>query len=773
MKTFILIASALLFVCTCDSAHAADFADTGSLGNGRWSHTATLLPSGQVLAAGGSTLRFSEFPDARNSCERYDPASTFWLGAAQLLTPRTLHTATLLVDGRVLVAGGQGYDYSNPTLPSAVALAQCEIYDPVANAWTATQALLQSRVSHKAARLPNGNVLVVGGSALATCEIFRPDSGTWANASSMHFARSGHTLTPLANGRILVAGGESSQSSEIYDPALDSWSLTGAMNVARSNHAAVLLNDGRVLVVGGNGTATSEIYDPVTGTWSLTASMSQPRTLPTATLLPDRNVLVVGGTSDDTAEVFIAQAGSWQTPVHTGIVRNSHTATLLGDGRVLIAGGMGGPGGNGLQSCQFYLPNHPPVADSQSIDLTIGSFAIPVTVTLTGSDPDHDPITFAVVSPPQHGTLTGTAPTLFYTPDAGYSGDDSFAFVAQDAVSQSDPAKVSFHLHAPNLPPQANSQEINLTIGTFDVPVAVSLTASDPDGDPLKFVVLSLPQHGTLTGTTPALFYTPDDGYVGEDSFTFAAQDAVSQSDPGTITFHLAAAPVIEMLTTGLSATAGKPLGFGVALVSAAAEVTYAWDFGDGDSVVFGPSQQKVFAQPGSYQVTLTATDSSGAATTLTRVIQVLSEQNTRRLRPSLSYNASWKQDGAGHLRMQAVVPTGAHRLAAGSTLSLQIAGARYSGVLDANLQASSADGVSFRARPSRHADINAFEIRVRVFTQDLGAKLSLPPAAVHAQTLTVTVQLQLDVLASDVQTTAVYRASPGHHLRLHGISSQ
>jgi hypothetical protein len=173
--------------------------------------------------------------------------------------------------------------------------------------------------------------------------------------------------------------------------------------------------------------------------------------------------------------------------------------------------------------------NDPPVAYSQSV--TTGEDT-PVGMILTASDPDGDPLTYTVVTEPVRGTLSGTAPYLVYTPTSNLNGSDSFTFKASDGASDSNIATVSITVNPVNDPPVAYSQSV--TTGE-DTPVDITLTASDPDGDPLTYTVVTEPVRGTLSGTAPYLVYTPAPNLNGSDSFTFKASDGASDSNIATM----------------------------------------------------------------------------------------------------------------------------------------------------------------------------------------------------------------------------------------------
>lgn len=285
---------------------------TGSMIAPRADHTATLLQNGEVLVAGGENTL-----DHLPSAELYNPRTGIWSATGAMLTTRIHHTASLLPDGRVLVVGG----YGPPDQGIWGILNSAEIYDPRTGTWSATTGMHTFREYHTATLLPDGRVLVAGGTsfqdtsgtifiAISEAELYDPRTATWTQTGSLTSARTEHTATLLPDGRVLVVGGTSVANSgdeytlasaELYDPRTGTWTPTGSLATPRFEHTTTLLADGTVLVAGGCCDASqlalsdAEVYHPRTGLWTTTAPLEDGRYLHTATRLPDGQVLVAGG----------------------------------------------------------------------------------------------------------------------------------------------------------------------------------------------------------------------------------------------------------------------------------------------------------------------------------------------------------------------------------------------------------------------------------------------------------------------------------------------
>ena len=350
-----LIAATLVLQPAALAQVGPSWTSTGSLTVRVSNHTATLLPNGNVLVAGG----FSEKFGFHEFAELYDPATGTWNLTDILNEFRSDHTATLLANGRVLVAGGA--TVWNLPVKSA------ELYDPNTARWSNTGNLIGPRYGHTATLLQNGTVLIAGGtndpelfSFLTSAELYDPGTGTWSGSGNLNTERYHHTATLLPNGKVLVAGGynwsfQSLSSAELYDPTTGTWTNTGSLNIDRTDHTATLLPNGKVLVAGGynvgdkgfNTLNSAELYDPATGAWTVTGSLNSARSDHSAVLLSNGKVLVAAGQifaswpliTLNEAELYDPTAGSWSFTANLGTARRNHTATMLLNGSVLVAGG--------------------------------------------------------------------------------------------------------------------------------------------------------------------------------------------------------------------------------------------------------------------------------------------------------------------------------------------------------------------------------------------------------------------------------------------------
>ena len=331
---------------------AGEFSARGTMSTPRSGHTSTRLGDGRILITGGSSANYPAVIEG--STELYDPVARSFQFAANLRVPRSSHSATLLADGRVLIAGG--YNTSRVE-------ASAEIYDPTTNTFTNTGAMTTPRWGHTAILLGDGRVVILGsfgadlydpqtgvfvstgnlaapygdtatllkdGTVLITVldfdeqpyrthgEVYDPVTGTFARVGDMVTFHLYPTFTQLSDGRVLFVGGDvgdggdgASVVAELYDPQTGRFTETGGLTTGRQNHTATLLTDGSVLIAGGHGAAfcgvprpdvggidncaSSELYDPVTGTFRRTGDLATGRDNHRASLLNDGSVLITGG----------------------------------------------------------------------------------------------------------------------------------------------------------------------------------------------------------------------------------------------------------------------------------------------------------------------------------------------------------------------------------------------------------------------------------------------------------------------------------------------
>lgn len=354
--TVTAVATATAVVGTSPGAWLA----SGSMITPRGYHTATLLADGRVLVVGGVAVDETTGPEPTRSVEFYDPRTGAWTSTERLPTPRWYHTATRLEDGTVLVVGGAENLIDSPATDRA------DIFDPATGTWSPAGPLIAPRQGHTATLLVDGGVIVVGGSGShgdaspRTVERYDPPSRTWTVVGELPIARWEHSATGLRDGSILVAGGFDSDlrplDTLVGSVRGDRWTPTDRLVQPRHGHTATQLADGSVLVAGGADAqdtviAFAERYAADARTWEAVDRMFEPRDDHAAVRLADATVLVSGGRSSGdfsaagmSAERFDPAAGDWFAAAAMSVARYVHTLTLLDDGSVLAAGGSGPEG---------------------------------------------------------------------------------------------------------------------------------------------------------------------------------------------------------------------------------------------------------------------------------------------------------------------------------------------------------------------------------------------------------------------------------------------
>lgn len=425
-----------------------------------------------------------------NGCKFPVVIDPSWSSTGTMAFSRNIHTATLLNSGKVLVVGGTD---ANTNL----SLSSCEQFDPSSGTWTTTASMNSNRSYHNAILLNTNEVLVVCGAddsgTITTCELYDPNQDKWTITAPLASRPSYHASVLLKDGTVLTTGGVASgnnvlNSCALYDRTTQAWTTTGSFSQARYGHAVTMLNDGRILATGGydGGVQYScEIYDPILKSWNVTGSLHSSRVFHSAILLNDGNVIIVQ-TYDQSAqcENFDPIAGIW-TQTEAISAFNVGTATLLQNGKILVAGGYSG---GGSKICNVF-------------DITANVFAATPSLIISRAQPT--------------ATLLSSGKVLV----VGGVVNGPVSLVAEVY----DPA------------PVAMSQIISIHSGAQ---MAVTLNA-DAINDPLFYMVVVQPNHGTLVGIGNNLTYISISGYIGSDSFTFKVNDSIADSNIATITINV------------------------------------------------------------------------------------------------------------------------------------------------------------------------------------------------------------------------------------------
>ncbi len=331
----------LLVTITTPALAAGTFQKTGSMNVARDGHTATLLPNGQVLVAGGNNSTLAS--NSLASAELYNPATGNWTLTGSMTVPRASHQAVLLQNGQVLVAGGSN---ASGTLASA------ELYNPSTGTWAATGSMTAARSSFSMTVLQNGQVLAWQGTS---ADLYNPATGAWTATGGPTSSVGGANSALLPNGDVLAIGESLDTPSELYDPSTGTWSTTGSTGTTMPNPILPEFSNGEVLATGSfaSGVAsdsTAALYDPSTGQFTLEAGPCSCRAYTGARLQTDQ-VLVVGGAISkqaqpypitdtiNSAELWSLSTQSWTSTGNLHDSRSGATVTLLQNGQALVAGG--------------------------------------------------------------------------------------------------------------------------------------------------------------------------------------------------------------------------------------------------------------------------------------------------------------------------------------------------------------------------------------------------------------------------------------------------
>jgi hypothetical protein len=312
----------------------------GAMKTARLAHTATLLPDGRVFVAGGETAA----RDMIAATEIFDPAQGTWSAAPSMPAPRSNHVAVLLRDGRVLLAGGgRSAPIGQPSSLEVTGTAL--LFDPASQSFTATGALLTPRSHFQGVMLDSGEVLVVGGGAATT----------HANCNGQNTPNCGPIADPLA-------------SAERFDPSKGQWRAAAPMKTARYSFTLTRLADGRVLAVGGvnatvpsaTSTRTAEVYDPNADAWTDVAQLPVPdREHHSAILLDSGHVMIAGGKQANVGmirlvDLYAPDADGWTATSPLSAVRTDPNLVRLQSGHILAVGGYDQPTNEDVAEAVIY-----------------------------------------------------------------------------------------------------------------------------------------------------------------------------------------------------------------------------------------------------------------------------------------------------------------------------------------------------------------------------------------------------------------------------------
>src|SRR5436190_14982055 len=385
-----------------------------------------------------------------------------------------------------------------------------------------------ARSGATASVLQDGRVLIAGGQnaggASNTLEIFDPNSGNFSNAGTMSSPRQDHAAAVLSDGRVLIVGGSSDgtnalNTTDIYDPQAGIVTPGPAMSTPRAKATATTLLDGTVVVIGGsdgtNDLASAEFLDPAANNFNAAGNLATARSKHSAFLLPNNNeVLVVGGQSAGndlaSAELYIPWQKAFQATGAMATPRSDASGAALtkADGRVFIAGGSSASAElYGFATVKTHAADYPP-----------GSI---VTITGTGWQPSET-VTFTLVESP----LIDTHPTMTAVADAfGNISNNQFSPDVHDVDVRFYLTATGSQSQAQNTFTDANNDANTLTVActqtTLTSGTSTQCTATETDTAPT-------PNNGPPQGTV-SWSISPADGTFSPTSCTLATSGSSSK----------------------------------------------------------------------------------------------------------------------------------------------------------------------------------------------------------------------------------------------------
>ena len=323
--------------------------DTNIMNIPRKNHTSTLLPDGSVLVAGGITRVDEGATQLLSQAERYlVDGIKGWTMAGKTSITRTGHTASLLADGKVLIAGGGSVDNALDEVGQKELkhLNSTEMYDYKTNTWLESSGMNVPRWEHTATVLSSGNILVVGGEntdgPLSSTELFNVENKEWVILDDLSYPRARHVAVLLSDNRVLVAGGGNT-IAEIYDVQSNKWTDIGGLSQNLNLSSASALPNGKAIIVGGYGVDGAqyqvEIYNPEFDTWNMGPKIPKPRVRASFTELEKKSILLAGGNQYTHSWILDTATLTWTKGAKMLKARTGQSATQLSEGRVLVSGG--------------------------------------------------------------------------------------------------------------------------------------------------------------------------------------------------------------------------------------------------------------------------------------------------------------------------------------------------------------------------------------------------------------------------------------------------
>jgi PKD repeat protein len=396
-----------------------------------------------------------------------------------------------------------------------------------------------------------------------------------------------------------------------------------------------------------------------------------------------------------------------------------------------------------------------PIAVAQNVIVHSG-VALPIA--LVATDADNDVLSYSIVTPPAHGTLSGTLPNVFYTSDA-YSGPDSFTFAAKDGVASSNVATVAINLT--NIAPSISSASASPTVVIIGQSVDFTAAASDADGDVLAYL-WDFGDGATSSDATTSHSYSAAGIYSATITVTDFAGAAASQSITINV-FHDSDRPTARFTSSDLNGFVGQPLGFDATFSTDPKNdiVSYAWDFGDSSRNGSGQLISRIYTAVGTYTITLTVTDAEGLSDTTTLTMVVLPAAQAGSLNPNIKYSVSWNRgaSNADTLNLSATVNVGTTPLSSASTLSLRVVGQTFAGTSTTKLAHAFAalsgprSRFQIKANTKKGVPKGTYDLKCSIKHASLGLAFALA-GVTGTTTSTARIPIRLSIGASSFESS-------------------